>query len=1151
MDKITAGIGYDFIIMITAVLTIVGVLIACFVVNWTLTLIQLCIVPFIFVCSIVFSRLISNATKNELKTYSEAGQIAQEVFSSFRTVLSLNGVKFEQKRYDNALRRSRWSSVQKGAIFGIFVGSIALAIYFVYIVGSISGSLLMSYGEDTLGITEILIVTTAFAECMGYFSTIGPFAESFSEAQGPATSLLRLIEEVKYKKEQYCIILNMIGENIDMNEPEIWEGDSTDKQPVALNGDIKFDNVNFAYPSRKDVVVLHNLSLVARAGQTTAIVGSSGSGKSTCISLLLRYYEPLSGQITINGQSAKQYSLRQLRQTAGLVNQEPFLFHTTVYENIRFGKLNATTEQIENAARQANAHDFIMQLPNKYSTIVGGSGLQLSGGEKQRIALARVLVKQPSILLLDEATSALDTLSEKVVQETLARVCQGCLSVNRPILFILYMSIGFNIGRTTVVIAHRLTTIQNADKIYVLDHGNVVEEGTHETLLAKGGKYKEMILKQQTEHADDSIYATIGIEEFGQQKEQQIGTVLYLSGLEYCFLFIPDEQYTEFNGEESIDEDEDVESSSGNQFLILRLLSINKPEWLFILMGCILCAINGVSEPFFAILYANVIKAFGECSNSGMLKQVLISSVLFLLLGIVKLFLNFFQYTLFGISGSKLTERIRSKAFSCLLRQEVAYFDRPENSCGAVCSRLSHDALSVQKLIGNRLGVILESFSSAMCGFLIGLYFNLELTIIIFLFLIAYFILIHIEVKVDLWLDNEINKIREPASTLINEVMHNMRTIKHLGIEKEVLRQYSEYNEATFTKIRKVLILTALFYGISWTIPDLAVIVLYWRALGLIENHELDALNMIMIIAFSVFSIEAMRSLELTVNPIGGSMASAKRFFRLFDRTPAIDNASTEGKQLIDFSGEISFNKVQFSYPSRPNSIALNQFQLEIKPGQRIALVGASGCGKSTTIQLLERFYDVVDGQLLLDGIDIRELNIECVRSFFGLVSQEPVLFDLTIADNITYGLENVSMDDIVNAATKANIHRFIQRLPEGYQTKAGARGNFLSGGEKQRIAIARAICRRPKVLLLDEATSAMDSHNEQVVQEALEKAQSEDFIQTSLIIAHRLSTIRSCDEIYVLNKGQIHESGNHEELMRLRGVYFKMVTGNKSNGKH
>ncbi|CAF4022681.1 unnamed protein product, partial [Rotaria sordida] len=285
------------------------------------------------------------------------------------------------------------------------------------------------------------------------------------------------------------------GNDININETDVWEENKG--SIYNINGDIEFDNVNFIYPSRKDAPVLHNLSLIARAGQTTALVGSSGCGKSTCISLFLRYYEPSLGRIMIDGQPITDYNVQQLRQNIGVI-----LFGMSIYENIRFGKVNATQAEIEQAAREANAHNFIMQLPDKYETLVGERGIQLSGGEKQRIALARALAKQPTFLLLDEATSALDNVSEKIVQEALDRACKG---------------------RTTIVIAHRLTTIQNAHQIYVLDNGSVIEQGTHETLMAReGGKYQAMVKRQQMERIYDDQDDMISIQKAKEEDEKFI-----------------------------------------------------------------------------------------------------------------------------------------------------------------------------------------------------------------------------------------------------------------------------------------------------------------------------------------------------------------------------------------------------------------------------------------------------------------------------------------------------------------------------------------------------------------------------------------------------------------------------------------------------
>ncbi|CAF4991802.1 unnamed protein product [Rotaria sp. Silwood1] len=636
-----------------------------------------------------------------------------------------------------------------------------------------------------------------------------------------------------------------------MNEPQILQDSIACEGPINMNGDIQFDNINFAYPTRSDALVLRNLTLMARAGETIALVGSNGSGKSTCISLLLRFYEPLSGRITINNRSITDFNLKQFRQKIGVVSQEPILFATSIYENIRFGKQNATKTEIEEAARLANAHDFIMQLSNKYDTIVGESGVQLSGGEKQRVALARALVKQPVLLLLDEATSALDNANEQIVQEALDRACKG---------------------RTTIVIAHRLTTIQNAHRIYVLHNGCVIEQGTHETLMSKeGSRYRDMMKAQQRENVG-------------------IGT-------------------NQTTSHTQVEDDDQNQISERSRHCSHKELDDRN-------------------------------QTFGAYTYEERRGQIIKYSLLFLLMGIVVLVIRFIQYTVFAISGSKLTERICTKAFAHYLRQEVAFFDLLENISGAIANRLSSDALAIQQMVGSRLGIIFESV-----------------------------------------------------------------------------------------------------------------------AMSTYDSHRY----------------------------------------------------------------------VEVSYHS---------FKTIIKSIYK----GASGRGKTTVIQLLERFYDPIQGRIYLDGVNIRNLNIQWLRSCLGLVNQEPVLFNMTIAENIAYGRENTSIEDIINAAIKANIHHFIQQLPEGYKTKVGMKGCQLSCGEKQRIALARTFIRQPKILLLDEATSAMDSYNEQIIQDALEKADTDDPTRTTLIISHRLSTIRPCDMICILDKGYIVEGGTHEDLMKRRGVYYEMI---------
>ncbi|UJR12686.1 hypothetical protein I4U23_016860 [Adineta vaga] len=749
-----------------------------------------------------------------------------------------------------------------------------------------------------------------------------------------------------------------------------------------------------------------------------------------------------------------------------------------------------------------------MQLPDKYETLVGEHGSQLSGGEKQRIVLARAYLRQSPLLLLDEATSALDTYNEKIVQDSIYRACQG---------------------RTTIVIAHRLKTIEKAHRIYVLANGSVIEEGTHETLMSKEeGIYRAMVDAQQVNNEDNENHQTSNISE-------------------------SEEKYTKDKYEfpNLLDYNQDLNTnkisllSSSRQSAFIRLLNMNRPEWIIILFGCIASLACGASTTIFAILLSKIlhVNPFEKSISVKQNTQVLTFSFFCLLLGISILITRLIQFTTFASAGSKLTQRIRIKALSQLLLQEVAYFDLPENTSGAIANRLSSEAASLQQISGARLGIICEAFGTFGFAFILGIFFSWQLTIIITFFIIFCFLLGCIQVLWEARYNKHSKFIIDKANSLVVEVVQNIRIIKQLSIEKQVLQQYSKLLHQSFKVTRTNGIVSALLYGIYWSLPSLILWFLYRYALSLVEKHLLKTDDMLIVFVFATFTFESLRIVMSFMQNMGTSLSAARNFFNLFDRKPKISNMVIDDQQIIDLSGTIEFNQVRFSYPTRPQSFILNRFQLSIKSGQRIAIIGASGCGKSTIIQLLERFYDVTDGHILLNGIDIRKLNIRWLRSQIGLVSQEPVLFDLTIAENIVYGRENISLEDIINAAKEANIHQFISELPQGYDTRVGNRGVFLSGGQKQRVAIARALIRRPKILLLDEPTSALDLYNEQIVQLALEQLQIENPHRTSLTIAHRLSTIHTCDLICILDKGHVVANETHASLIQHNEIYYKMFT--------
>ncbi|CAF3853721.1 unnamed protein product [Rotaria sp. Silwood1] len=495
---------------------------------------------------------------------------------------------------------------------------------------------------------------------------------------------------------------------------------------------------------------------------------------------------------------------------------------------------------------------------------------------------------------------------------------------------------------------------------------------------------------------------------------------------------------------------------------------------------------------------------------------------------------------MFAHSGEALTKRLRSKAFRAILRQEIAYFDQEKHSTGALCTRLATEASAVQNASGVRFGLVFQHIFGMVVGILIGFIYCWQLTLLVLVFLP--FILFGgiLQIRLTAYFASKDKQILEDAGKIVIETIQNIRTVFQLTKETHFYDQYSQIIDT----IHRSSIKRAHILGILFSLANAAIYFAIAAFLSygtiLFENGTVSFENGFMVLNTVIF---AARAIGQDFPDYGKAIEAAENIFELLNRKPTIDNESKDGLEITDFTGQLDFEDVYFNYPNRPQSVILRNFKLNIKPGQKVALVGTSGCGKSTTIQLIERFYDVNIGHLLIDSKDIRTLNLQWYRSQIGIVSQEPVLFDMSIRENIAYGdnsRKDIPLDEIIQAAKNANIHDFIQLLPYRYETNCGTKGTHLSGGQKQRIAIARALLRNPKILLLDEATSALDSENEKIVQDALDHAQQN---RTSITIAHRLSTIQNADMICVFHNGEIVESGSHDELLALGGRYYQLVT--------
>ncbi|XP_026001230.1 bile salt export pump isoform X1 [Astatotilapia calliptera] len=1113
INKINSAIADQVSIFIERISTFVFGFMVGFIGGWKLTLVVIAVSPLIGIGAGLMAMAVARLTGRELKAYAKAGAVADEVLSSIRTVAAFGGEEKEAERYDRNLVEAQNWGVKKGTIIGVFQGYLWCIIFLCYGLAFWYGSKLVI---DTKEMTAGTLIQVFFGVLMAAMNLgqASPCLEAFASGRAAAKSIFETIDR----------------------EPEIdclsEEGHKLDK----VKGDIEFHNITFYYPSRPDVKILDNLSMQIRAGETTAFVGPSGSGKSTTVQLIQRFYDPKEGTVTLDGHDIRTLNIQWLRSLIGIVEQEPVLFATTIAENIRFGRPGVTVDDIIQAAKEANAYNFIMELPQKFETMVGEGGGQMSGGQKQRIAIARALIRNPKILLLDMATSALDNESEAVVQEALDNV---------------------RTGRTTISIAHRLSTIRNADVIIGFEHGQAVERGTHSELLGKQGVYFTLVTLQsqgQTNTTSDVI-SEAPEEDFdlkaggfsrGSRRSSKRSSLRLRSWSQLSNDFVPDA----LSGSLKIATDTNIKSENQQNDVeehvepapVARILKYNQQEWPYMLLGSLGAAVNGSVNPIYAILFSQILGTFAIQDLNEQRKQINGICVLFCIVAVASFISQFLQGYSFAKSGELLTRRLRKVGFQAMLKQEIGWFDNPINSPGALTTRLATDASMVQGATGSQIGMIVNSVTSIGVSFIIAFYFSWKLTLVILCFLPLIGLSGVFQAKMLTGFANEDKKAMEEAGQVSSEALANIRTIAGLAKESSFVDSYEQKLELPYKSAKKKANIYGLCFGFAQCVIFLAYAASFRYGGFLVRAEGLQYMFVFRVISAVVISGTALGRASSFTPDYAKAKTAAAQFFKLLDRVPKISISQSDGEIWKNFRGEINFLNCKFTYPTRPDTQVLKGLRVSVKPGQTLAFVGSSGCGKSTSVQLLERFYDPDEGQVVIDGVPSHSVNVPFLRSQIGIVSQEPVLFDCSIAENIQYGdnTRSVSMEEIIEASKKAYLHDFVMTLPDKYETQVGAQGSQLSRGQKQRIAIARAIVRNPKILLLDEATSALDTESEKTVQTALDEARKG---RTCIVIAHRLSTIQTADIIAVMSHGAVIEQGTHDKLMAKRGAYYKLVT--------
>lgn len=1043
--------------------------------SWRLSLAAFPTLILLVIPGLLYGKYLLYVSKKSFKEYSKANTIVEQALSSIKTVYSFTAEKNIVERYSAILEKTTRLGIKVGIAKGVAVGSTGLS-FAIWAFLAWYGSYLVMYKGESGG--QIYAAGLTFV--MGGLS-LGvalPEVKYFSEASVAASRIFTRINRVT----------------------EI-DGESTKGLTLEnIRGEIEFKNINFSYPSRPETLILKNFNLKIESGKTVALVGASGSGKSTAISLLQRFYDVESGVLEIDGVDIETLNLKWLRGQMGLVSQDHSLFGTSIKENIMFGKLDATIDEVVGAAMAANAHNFIRQLPQGYETKVGERGALLSGGQKQRIAIARAIVKNPMILLLDEATSALDSESETLVQNALDQA---------------------SMGRTTLIVAHKLSTVKNADFIAVINEGHIIELGSHNDLInTKNGHYAKLAKLQRQLTCDDQEQQSIAKTSAGRLSTGKSSPAIFPSPLPIK---------------------EKIKPVSYPPPSFSRLIYLNSPEWKQGLIGSFSALVFGAVQPVYALTIGGMISAFFSPSHEEVHSRIRTYSLLFSSLCLISIFVNILQHYNFAYMGERLTKRIRLKMLEKILTFEPSWFDEEKNSSGALSARLSNEASMVKSLVADRLSLMLQTISSVSIAMIIGLIVAWKLALVMIAVQPLTILCFYTKKVLLSSISNNFVKSQNQSTQIAVEAVYNHRIVTSFGSVKKVLLIFDEAQDEPRKEGRKKSWLAGIGMGSAQCLTFLCWALDFWYGGKLVNSGEISsgAVFKTFFVLVSTGKVIAEAG-SMTSDLAKGSKAVAS-VFAILDRQSLISGSYNDGDgtKMEKMAGGIEIKKVDFAYPSRPETLVLRQFCLEIKAGTSIGLVGTSGCGKSTVISLIQRFYDVERGAVKVDGVDIRSLDLGWYRRHMALVSQEPVIYSGTVRDNIVFGKMDGSENEVVEAARAANAHEFISSLKDGYETECGERGVQLSGGQKQRIAIARAIIRNPTILLLDEATSALDVESEQLVQQALDRIMVG---RTTLVVAHRLNTIKKLDSIAMVADGKVVERGTYAQLKNKGGAFFNLV---------
>ena len=871
-------------------------------------------------------------------------------------------------------------------------------------------------------------------------------------------------------------------------DSQIIVNEKTDAQSVgAIAPTVAFEGVSFAYPGGRRAAH-EGLDFDVQAGERVGFVGPSGVGKSSIVRLLLRFYDPDKGTIRIGGHDLRDLPFEDIRSQIAVVNQDTYLFHGTVEDNLRVGKPNATDAEIEAACRAANAHDFVEKLPNGYATVIGERGIRLSGGQRQRVAIARAILRDAPILVLDEALSAVDAENEAIIQDALDRLMEG---------------------RTTLIFAHRLSSVIGCDRILVLDQGKVSETGSHNELMLQRGVYHRLMAAQAEEKVEGEV--AIG----GGKPLDTGGTDAPTYSEE-----------AQFAATDAIVKAEGLGWAGATRELMKHIIPYKGK--LALTFGF------GVTRviAFIGIGAVSALAVRAVKTGEPFVDLLILLAVLAPVAGIFHWFESWIAHDM----AFRLLAKMRIALFEKLDRLAPAYMVRRRT--GDMVAMATHDVELVEYFFAHTVAPAFVAIliPSLVVGVLVFFGWELAAALAPLLILVAIS---------PFFLRKRVDVMGSKAREALGELnAHAVDTIQGLGEiiafqripeRRAELIERTENHHTVRLPFFRDLTLQTTFLEVATGLGGLAVVVAGATMVdaGRLESGYLPLLTLLSMAAFLPISEISNVSRQLA-----DTLGSTRRLY-------AVDNEPvpvTDGDGVaLDTTGgglPIELEAVDFQYEGG-NRRALHSAGFTVPAGKTVALVGSSGAGKTTIAHLLMRFWDPESGAIRLGGHDLRDYALDDLRSKLALVAQDTYLFNDTLRANILIANPDVDEATLMAAVERASLGEFVAGLPDGLDTKVGERGMSLSGGQRQRVAIARAFLKDAPVLILDEATSHLDAVNEQAVRAALEELMAD---RTTIVIAHRLSTVRNADLIVALNEGRVIETGTHDELLAKGGLYAQLV---------